>query len=324
MKQKFRIFLCVCLSLVLLPLSVSAYSESRSPAAGYDPSTTQIDFNIPLDPDGPFYVTVFTSEPQGNLKLHTSGGKTGDASPGRDAYRKLSEYRDSDGLTFCGEVCDCTGQLSLIMENPPDIFKIVCYLPRHDLVLPFRKVHLTVPSQMDASIYGIHPDPEEYDSRYVMAEIAVKPDPVPIGTIPRSYSFPIIYLLPPAYVLQALLIKLGMAFLVGLRKRSVLKCIFRISIITQSVLALLLFCIARNTDPLSFLFFHLLPAFLAVVIAEGLLYKKYFARLNVPETADKAWGYAVMSNLITNLVGMLLIMYWPVSVFTRLSFQLAP
>ena len=108
------------------------------------------------------------------------------------------------------------------------------------------------------------------------------------------------------------------------RSRSVLKCIFRISIITQSVLALLLFCIARNTDPLSFLFFHLLPAFLAVVIAEGLLYKKYFARLNVPETVDKAWGYAVMSNLITNLVGMLLIMYWPVSVFTRLSFQLAP
>lgn len=104
MKQKFRFFLCVCLSLVLLPLSVSAYSESRSPAAGYDPSTTQIDFNIPLDPDGPFYVTVFTSEPQGNLKLRTSGGKTGDASPGRDAYRKLSEYRDSDGLTFCGEV----------------------------------------------------------------------------------------------------------------------------------------------------------------------------------------------------------------------------
>lgn len=278
MKKKLLVFIAVTAVLVSL-LAPSAFAD-----CGPKASVTLTFDGI----EGDFYVTLLSRD--SSFGPHSAEYALYDIDMISDeslraACVRMSEYADTDGYFFLGEVKKCSAEDSYIWGYyPPAVFKVLIYFAESD---SFAVSETPLEQYAFSSYYEVGTDGG-------------------IVTARKNYNYlleTVLFLGRVCLTLAVeLLVALPFGYLTGRRARVILA----VNITTQVLLNLGLNIINFNSGWLAMIIMYFLLEVLVFII-EGAAYSVAFTRPGVDDRrlrVLRAWGYALAANLLSFAAGI--------------------
>lgn len=207
----------------------------------------------------------------------------------REIWQAFVDYKDADGYYFLQWGWECSETKTLNwMYYPPSPFKILLYYPEQDT-------------------YAVSDIYERYafDSYFTVDMEGVEIGAVqPVITAEKSYDFTWEIISLICRVVITILLELLVAWLFGLRQKSMLLVILGVNVMTQLVLNILLNVVNYNQGGLAFAGYYMLFE-LVVFAMEAALYMVLLRRKNmVPVSNMTIILYALTANLVSYVGGM--------------------
>lgn len=275
MKRKWLIWI-LCFALILPLVSVTAYADcAPKPTTKiviHEPKGRPVLVTLLAQAEGygP-YTAVGLAEPEGGL-----------TEPEREAWYAFRDYEDPDGFHFWGYLewneIDWT-------YYPPEVFKVAVFYPDEDVLLVSDEVFES---------YAFHSDfrlslPEADSSGAVSMELKNDFDWM-------EEAFGLFF-----RVALTMLVELALAWIFRYRSKGQIKIIFRVNLLTQVGLNVLLSLWYFYSGPLDAML-NLLVGEIVVLVVESVLYCR-----KLEGKRSRAVLYAIVANLASCGLGWVLI-----------------
>lgn len=242
-----------------------------------------------------YYVTLL-SETSGSGPY--SADDSWDGSYDEAIWNTFDEYVDSDGFYFLGEIQDCSGKsLYTWSYYPPEIFKVLVYLPEYDTFL----ISDVCERYAFESYYVV--DVGNLDIQENMAKTER------IQVI-RSYN--------DAYnisgfllrMLTTIFIEVGIGLLFGFYQKKQIGIIAFTNGMTQIVLNILLYLSVISGLGILVVFIYFASELLVVII-EGIIYSKSLWKYEQKDKKRHPVLYAIVANLVSYGLGFIVMCIFP-------------
>lgn len=280
MKKKFMVWLtCFLMAFALFPVTAQAdIGPKPSVCITFQNMGDAVCYGTLLsktDSTGP--ASAWDGDPQ---HIHDNGLE-------KEIWQAFVDYKDVDGYYFLQWGWECSETKTLNwMYYPPSPFKILLYYPEQDA-------------------YAVSDVYERYafDSYFTVDMEGLEIGAVqPIITAEKSYDFTWEIISLICRVVLTILLELAVAWLFGLRQKSVLLVILGVNIVTQLGLNILLNVVNYNQGSLAFVGYYILFEFVVFVI-EAALYAVMFRKKSYISNKGIVL-YALTANLVSYIGGM--------------------
>ncbi len=197
----------------------------------------------------------------------------------------LSEYEDTDGYYFIGNVAECTESNEYKWTYyPPDPFKILVYFSEND-------------SYLVSNIYSRY----AFDSYY---EIDLSKSDANTLDVKEKYDYTPEIISLAARIIATILIELLIAVIFGYREKRLLLFIAAVNCVTQILLNITLNFINYKSGSMAFVFFYILLE-IAVFAIEAVIYFRFFKKFSEKEQPKgKTVFYAFLANSVSFAAGL--------------------